>query len=109
MTFQYEEFDLSDVRTYPLASRQSKARVEDFGRPVDRGATFKEWYDALPAMLGAKDVRRVVDAIAAARARNAGIVWGIGAHVIKTGVSPVVVDLMERGYVSAVAMNGAGI
>src|SRR5687767_12439901 len=109
MPFEYEEFDLSDVRTYPLASRQSKARAEDFGRPVGGGATFKEWYDALPALLGAKDVRRVVDAIGAARARNAGILWGIGAHVIKTGVSPVVVDLMRRGYVSALAMNGAGI
>src|SRR5687768_11751813 len=109
MTFPYEEFDLSDVRTYPLASRQSKARTEDFGRPVERGATFREWFDALPAILGARDVRRVVEAIVAARRRNAGIVWGIGAHVIKTGVSPVLIDLMRRGYVSALAMNGAGI
>src|SRR5687768_5437286 len=109
MTFPYEEFDLSDVRTYPLASRQSKARVEDFARPVERGATFKTWLDSLPAILGARDVRRVVDALVAARQRNAGIVWGIGAHVIKTGVSPVLIDLMKRGYVSALAMNGAGI
>jgi len=105
----YEEFDLSDVRTYPLASRQSKARVEDFARPVGRGATFREWLDALPAMLGARDLRRVADALVAARGRNAGIIWGIGAHVIKTGVSPVLIDLMRRGYVSALAMNGAGI
>jgi hypothetical protein len=109
MPFPYEEFDLSDVRTYPLASRHSKARVEDFARRVARGATFKAWFDALPAMLGAQELRRVVDAIVAARVRNAGIVWGIGAHVIKTGVSPVLIDLMERGYVSALAMNGAGI
>src|SRR5687768_5663051 len=109
MTFPYEEFDLSDVRTYPLASRQSKARVEDFARPVERGATFKTWLDSLPAILGARDVRRVVDALVAARQRNAGIVWGIGAHVIKTGVSPVLIDLMRRGYVSALAMNGASI
>jgi hypothetical protein len=106
--FPYEEFDLSDVRTYPLDSRASKARVADFGRPIASGATFREWFAALPGMLGAQDVRRVVDAIVAARQRG-GIVWGIGAHVIKTGVSPVLIDLMRRGYVSALAMNGAGI
>jgi hypothetical protein len=109
MPFPYEEFDLSDVRTYPLNSRHSKARVEDFAKPVGRGSTFKAWFDALPAMLGAQDLRRVVEAIVAARTHDAGIVWGIGAHVIKTGVSPVLIDLMERGFVSALAMNGAGI
>ncbi len=63
----------------------------------------------MPAILGAADLRRVVAAIVAARHGGHGIVWGIGAHVIKTGVSPVLVDLMQRGYVSALAMNGAGI
>jgi hypothetical protein len=109
MSFSYEEFDLSGVRTYPLASRHSKARLEDFARPVSHGASFKSWFDSLPAILGAADTRRVVDAIVGAKKRDAGIVWGIGAHVIKTGVSPVLIDLMERGYVSALAMNGAGI
>ena len=109
MPFEYEEFDLSGVRTYPLASRSSKARAEDFARPVPAEATFRTWFDSLPDILGGRDVRRVVSAIASARRRGAGIVWGIGAHVIKTGVSPVLIDLMERGYVSALAMNGAGI
>ena len=109
MLFPYEEFDLSDVRTYPLDSRRSKAKIEDFARPVSPRATFREWFDALPAILGAQDVRRVVDALTGARRRGDGIVWGIGAHVIKTGVSPILIDLMRRGYVSALAMNGAGI
>jgi hypothetical protein len=109
VAFPYEEFDLSDVRTYPLDSRTSKARIEDFARPVAEGVTFKEWYDSLPGILGARDVRRVVDAIVAARRRNGGIIWGLGAHVIKTGVSPVIVDLMRRGFVSALALNGAGV
>ena len=109
MPFPYEEFDLSAVRTYPLASRASKARIDDFARPVDRDVTFRDWFDSLPAILGAADLRRVVAAMQAARARDAGIIWGIGAHVIKTGVSPVLIDLMARGYVSALAMNGAGI
>jgi hypothetical protein len=109
MPFPYEEFDLSGVRTYPLASRRSKARSEDFARPVPAGVTFRQWFDALPAILGAQDLRRVVAAIVDAKRRGSGIVWGLGAHVIKTGVSPLLIDLMQRGCVSAVAMNGAGI
>jgi hypothetical protein len=109
MSFRYEEFDLTGIRTYPLASRKNKAHADDFAKPITRGASFKAWFDALPAILGAADIRRVVDAIVAARKRESGIVWGIGAHVIKTGVSPVLIDLMDRGYVSALAMNGAGI
>jgi hypothetical protein len=105
----YEEFDLSDVRTYPLDSRKSKTRIEDFARPITARATFSEWFESLPAILGGQDVRRVVGAMVAARRNDAGIIWGIGAHVIKTGLSPVLIDLMRRGYVSALAMNGAGI
>ena len=109
MPFPYEEFDLSSVRTYPLASRASKARAENFGRPVERGGSFKAWFESLPAMLGAEDLRRVVAAIVGAKRRDGGIIWGLGAHVIKTGVSPVLIDLMQRGFVSALALNGAGI
>lgn len=109
MPFPYEEFDLSGVRTYPLASRESKARAEDFATPVAPGGSFKSFFDSLPAILGGRDVRRVVQAIVDARKRDGGIIWGLGAHVIKTGVSPVLIDLMKRGYVSALALNGAGI
>jgi hypothetical protein len=109
MPFSYDEFDLSGVRSYPLASRASKVRAEDFARPVAPGASFKDWFDSLPAILGAQDLRRVVGAIVEAKRRDGGVIWGLGAHVIKTGVSPALIDLMERGYVSALAMNGAGI
>ncbi len=109
MPFPYEEFDVSGIRTYPLNSRNSKVNAQDFGRPVQRGASFKAWLDSLPAVLGAADIRRAAAAIVAAKQRDAGVVWGVGAHVIKTGLSPVLIDLMERGFVSAVAMNGAGI
>ena len=109
MTFPYEEFDLSDVRTYPLESRRSKARVEDFARVVDRGATVASFVDALPDILAGADFKAVVRAIAAARQSDGGIVWGLGAHVIKVGLAPVVIDLMARGFVSAIAMNGAAV
>jgi hypothetical protein len=109
MPFPYDEFDPSSVRTYPLAGRASKARAEDFGRPFAPGGSFAEWLATLPAFLGARDLKMAAAAIAAAKRGGRGVVWGIGAHVIKTGVSPILVDLMERGFVSALAMNGAGI
>ena len=109
MPFPYEEFDLSDVQTYPLASRASKANVADFGKPYVKGAGLPAWLDSLPGMLGAADLRSVARAIVAARASGGGVIWGFGGHVIKTGLSPVLVDLAERGFVSAFATNGAGI
>ena len=109
MAFPYEEFDLSGVRTYPLASRQSKARVEDFARPYVRGAGMPGWLERLPNILAAGDFRAVVERLVAARRTGGGIIWGFGAHVLKTGLSPVLVDLMRRGFVSALATNGAGL
>jgi len=109
MTFGYDDFDLTGIRTYPLKSRESKARVEDFARPCAAGATIAAWLDALPNALAAADFKAVVRAMQEARERDAGIVWGVGAHVIKTGLGPVLIDLMERGYVSAIAANGATI
>ena len=84
MKLPYDEFDLSAVRRYPLASRESK-------------------------LLAARDFAAVVHALVAAHGRPAPIVWGLGAHVIKTGLSPVLIDLMARGFVSAIALNGAGV
>jgi hypothetical protein len=109
MTFPYEEFDLSGIQTYPLKSRASKVRAEDFARPHVRGAGVAAFLEGLPRVLAAADFSAVVEAILEAKASGSGIVWGLGAHVIKTGLSPLVVDLMERGLVSAVATNGAGI
>ena len=109
MAFPYDEFDLSGVRTYPLASRNSKARAEDFATPYRRGDGLPGWLDALPRILAAGDFRAVVERLVAARRSGGGIIWGFGAHVLKTGLSPVLVDLMRRGFVSALATNGAGI
>jgi hypothetical protein len=107
--FPYDEFDLSDVRTYPLASRPSKARREDFARPWDPSTGMPGFVDSLPKMLASADFRAVVAAMRSARDAGRGIVWGFGAHVLKVGLGPILIDLMDRGYVSALAMNGAGI
>src|SRR3977135_1018875 len=109
MPFTYDDFDLSDVKTYPLKSRTSKARTEDFARATAPGATVGALVASLPDMLAAADFKAVVRAIADAARSGGGVVWGLGAHVIKTGLGPVLIDLMERGFVSAIATNGAAV
>jgi len=107
--FPYEEFDLSGVRTYPLESRRSKARAADFARVAEPSTSIADFIESLPDILAGADFKAVVKALRAAHDAGRGIVWGLGAHVIKTGLSPVVIRLMERGYVSALALNGAGV
>lgn len=109
MPFPYDEFDLSDVHTYPLASRQSKVGRVDFARAWTAESGMAGWIESLPHLLAASDLRAVVSAMRRARDGGHGLVWGCGAHVIKTGLAPVVIDLMARGFVSAVALNGAGL
>ena len=108
MKFSYEEFDLSGVKTYPLTSRRSKANAADFAKPF-RGPAARALVESFPGILAAADFKAVVGALQQARDGGRGIVWGFGAHVLKTGLAPVLVDLMERGYVSALATNGAGV
>jgi hypothetical protein len=107
--FTYEEFDLSGVRTYPLADRRSKANVSDFASPVREGAAARALVDSLPTIQAGGDFKAIVAAICRAREQGAGILWGFGAHLVKTGLGPILVDLMERGFVSALATNGAGV
>jgi hypothetical protein len=109
MIFPYEEFNLSGVKTYPLKSRKSKVSVSDFAKPANRATTVGEFVEGLPNILAAADFKAIVAAISTARRTDAGILWGLGAHVIKTGLGPVIVDLMRRGFVSAIATNGAAV
>lgn len=108
MKLPYVEFDLSGIASYPLASRKSKARVEDFASVTDVPG-IGTWLAALPSILGAADFQAVVAAIRSAHHAGRPIIWGLGAHVIKTGLAPVLIDLAERGFVSALALNGAGV
>ena len=106
---RYEEFDFSGVRTYPLASRRSKAKAEDFARPYVAGSSMRAWLESLPRILAGADLLAVADAISRAKAEGRVVLWGLGAHVVKTGLGPVLIDLMERGFVSGLAVNGAAI
>jgi hypothetical protein len=100
---------LEGVRTYPLAERPSRVQVEDFARPHVPGAPFGDFIDRLPRILAASSLRQVVGEVLRARSLEKPIVWGLGAHVIKVGLSAVLIDLMERGLVTGLAFNGAGI
>jgi hypothetical protein len=101
--------NVSDLKTYPLKKRQSKVRVSDCARPWRPGGSFAEFYAALPDILAVKTLRAVAHAIAKAHRKQRPVIVGLGAHVIKVGLAPVITDLMERSIVTAVAMNGAGI
>ena len=104
-----DPLDLGGVRTYPLASRKSQVTRADFGRPLPRGARVTELLDALPRILGGQALRGLAADVLRARSLGKPILWGLGAHVIKVGLSPVLVDLMEKGLVTGLALNGAGV
>ncbi len=99
--------DRSKILTVPARKRPSKVRTKDEATPHRAGASFRSFLDGLPAILGAADLRAAIAAIETARAGGKTILWGFGAHVIKVGLAPVVVDLMRRGYVSGLLLNGA--
>jgi hypothetical protein len=99
--------ELDRVNTYPLASRPSKVTVEDFAQPVGENASLTDFLNALPNILAARSLRELAERIRRARTLGKPIIWGIGGHVVKTGMSPVIIDLMQRGFVSAIAANGS--
>jgi hypothetical protein len=109
MPKSFEPIDLSGVNTYPLANRKSKVDSADVAKPWERGSSLKTFLTGLPNILAARDMRKVIEAITNAVRQQHTVLWGMGAHLIKVGLNPVVVNLMQRGVISAVAMNGAGI
>jgi len=100
-------FDLRRVRTAPVRGRRSLVSVERFGRPGTPDARLSAFLDSMPGFLGMESLRALADAAARAHRRGRGVVAAMGGHVVKTGCSPYVVDLMERGVVTAVALAGS--
>jgi deoxyhypusine synthase len=100
--------DRSKVKTVPARRRKSKVAVRHEATPHPVGASFSTFLENLPDVLGAADLRAAIDAAVRAHARERTLWWGLGAHVIKVGLAPIVVDLLERGLVSGISMNGAG-
>src|SRR5271156_4096585 len=100
---------LGGVHTYPLASRKSKVGVRDFAKAIGTNSSLAKFLDSLPNILAAKDLRELLAAMRLAHQRRRPILWGIGGHVIKVGLGPVLIDLMKRGFISGIAMNGAAL
>jgi hypothetical protein len=99
--------DFAGLKTVPLQERGGKVNIADFASVYRAGSGVAGWLDSLPRILAGNSFRAVVDALAAARKRQRAIIWGLGGHVIKCGLAPVVIDLMRRGYATVFAMNGA--
>ena len=109
--YRQEPIDPSRVETYPLSSRPSKVTTRDFAKPLtdDEARDTSALLDSLPHILAADTLRSITGAVIEAKSKNRAIIWGVGGHVIKTGLTPILIDLARRGFVSAIAMNGSGV
>jgi hypothetical protein len=101
------EADLSAVRTIPVARRPNKVQAEEFAHPPAGDRSFAAFLASLPDVLVARDFRRVVDAIVGAARRERGVIVMLGGHIVKTGLAPLLVDLMRRRVITHMAMNGS--
>lgn len=101
------EADLSAVRTIPVARRPNKVSASEFAHPPGADRSFAAFVAALPNVLVARDFRAVVDAIVGAATHERGVILMLGGHVVKTGLAPLIIDLMRRGIVTHLAMNGS--
>ncbi len=109
MKKRFEVLDFKEVNTYSVKERNSKVSVDDLGIAVRRGSTMADFLEGLPNILAATDIKEVAAKIATAHRSGKVVILGMGAHVIKVGLGPMIIDFMERGIISAVAMNGACI
>lgn len=104
---KYRLLDRRKMKTVSIAQRRSLVRRSDFPKPCPPGADVRQFLDSLPPYLAARDLRQLVELLAQARRKGRPIIWAMGAHAVKLGLGPLLVDLMQRGWVSAVASNGA--
>ena len=106
---KFDPISLDKVKSYPLKERKSKVSVDDFGKPWGPGGVMGHWIQSLPKILAANDFLKVVDNIVSAFQSGKTVLLAMGAHPIKVGLNPIIIDLMEQRVISGLAMNGAGI
>ncbi|MBA3571343.1 MAG: hypothetical protein H0W34_05095 [Pyrinomonadaceae bacterium] len=99
--------NLESVSTYPLSSRPSKVSLNDFARPIEETSSIEDFLASLPNILGVQSLHTVAAQMRRAKQLGKPIIWGLGGHVIKVGLAPVIIDLMRRGFVTAIAANGS--
>lgn len=106
---RWSPVSLEDLKTYSLRDRPSKVGIRELARPWRPGGSLAEWVRSLPGILAAADFRDVVNSIVDAHRRNRTVILAMGAHAIKVGLSPVLLDWMDRGIITGLALNGAGV
>ena len=109
MPTKFQPLDLQRIKTRSISERKSKVTAENFAETWRKGDSYRTFLDRLPDILAGRQLKRVIAAMVTAHRQNRTILFGMGAHVIKVGLSPIVIDLMNRGLITGVAMNGAGI
>ena len=105
----YRPLSLTGIKTYSLKERPSKVKLGDLAKPLPENPTLQQFFACLPDILAARQIKELARAVVKARRRERAVIWAMGAHVIKCGLSPLLIQLMEKGIISALAMNGAGI
>lgn len=104
-----DPLDFKNLKTYSVHDRHSKVTVEDFAKPLKAGMSVQELIRALPGQLAGKDFPQFVQRVTESHRKERPVIFGMGAHVIKVGLNPIIIDLMRRGIITALALNGAGI
>jgi hypothetical protein len=105
--YDNDPLSLAEVTTYPLASRPSKVSLDDFASAISEESSLKDFLASLPNILAVQSLRELAARMRRAREAQKPIIWGMGGHVVKTGLGPVIIDLMKRGFVTAIAANGS--
>ena len=108
MSSKYQKLNFNKIKTYSIQDRFSKVKVEDFAKPLDSKASIGQFVENLPDILIGKDFKEFVGLYRSANQNSKMTLWMIGAHVIKTGLNPILIDMMKQGLISHIAMNGAG-
>lgn len=106
---KFKPLSSKKLKTYSIKSRKSKVKINDFAKPSQAGKSFYEFLNSLPNILAVKDLNEIASLIASAFNNDKTVIAAMGAHVIKVGLSPLIIDLMEQGIIHAVALNGACI
>lgn len=107
--YNLDPLEFTGLKTEPLAKRPSKVTPRDFARPYQRGSKLYDFLKNLPTILAGAEFRRLVDALLTARRKRKPILWGLGGHVIKVGLAPILIDLMKRDFVQGIATTGAAL
>jgi hypothetical protein len=105
----FKPLEFSKVKTYPVTKRFSKVQTAALGRVVQRGSLVRSFIEGLPDILAAQNLKAIAAKIAQTHTANRTVLLGMGAHPIKVGLSPLIIDFMEKGIIDAVALNGAGV